>query len=320
MRRLAWVLLLALGACQRGGAREPDSVVASSAGVPNVTVVWLPSLLTCGDREASLSYSGDTAFAIVDGRRWVLLRTPDSAGRYAAESDSGPVVWRRDNVTTINLNGLALPQCAELSPLPFVARGHEPGWILRIVDSTMTYIGNYGSDTVTAQVASLSTNGNVTTYETAPPNKLTATVKAEACADGATGMPHPYTVTVTHDTSTVHGCGGEPSTLLRGETWTVTEIASVPTSGTRPTMTFMIAGNAAGTTSCNRYSAPYRLSGEGLKFGAAISTKMACPQPTMDQEIRFLQMLARVARFEITADGALRLLTDEGQAIVARRL
>jgi heat shock protein HslJ len=320
MRRLVWILVSTLCACERGGAREADTVVAFSDGVPNVTVVRFPSLLTCGDREASLRYAGDTAFAIVDGTPWVLLQRPDFAGRYATVSDSGPVLWRRDDVTTINVNGLELPHCVELSVQPFVARGHEPGWILRIVDSTMTYIGNYGSDTVTAPVASLSTSGNVTTYETGPTIKLTTTVKAETCADGATGMPHPYTVTVRHDTNTVNGCGGEPSSLLMGESWTVTEIAGVTTSGTQPTMTFMIAGKTAGSSSCNRYSAPYRLAGEGLTFGPAISTKMACPQPAMDQENRFLQVLGRIARFEIMADGAMRLLTNDGQAIVARRL
>ena len=205
------------------------------------------------------------------------------------------------------------------SKQPFVARGHEPGWILRIVDSTMTYIGNYGSDTVTAPVVSVSTSGDVTTYTAAPTFKLSATVRDQMCGDGATGMPHPYTVTVTHDTSTVNGCGGEPSALLRGESWTVTEIAGAPTIDRKPTMTFMLDGKVGGTTSCNRYSAPYRLGGEGLTFGPAISTKMACQQPVMDQEIKFLQLLARMARFEITSDGALRLLADDGQAIVARR-
>ena len=319
MRRQIWVLVPALIACQRGGAREPDSVFVVSTGVPNVTVLRFPSMLTCGDREATILYSGDSVIAIVDGKRWVLLESPDAAGRYAAP-DSGPVVWRREGATTINLNGLELPQCVELSAQPFVARGHEPGWMFRIVDSTMTYIGNYGSDTVSGRVASVSTSGNVTTYTTAPETKLTAIIKAEPCADGATGMPHPYTVTVKHDTSTVNGCGGEPSALLMGERWTVTDIAGSPTTGTRPTMTFMIAGNASGSTSCNRYSAPYRLAGEGLTFGPAVSTKMACPQPVMDQEIRFLRLLSRIARFEIMADGALRLLTDDGQAIVARRL
>jgi len=202
---------------------------------------------------------------------------------------------------------------------PFIARGHEPGWILRIVDSTMTYIGNYGEDTVSATVASFSTSGDVTTYTTAPTFKLTATVRDATCADGATGMPHPYTVTVNHDTSTVTGCGGEPSSLLIGEAWTVTEIAGVATTDRRPTMTFSLDGKVGGTSSCNRYSAPYRLAGEGLTFGPAISTKMACQGPVMDQETKFLLLLARVARFEITADGALRLLADDGQAIVARR-
>ena len=312
------VVVVALGACQRGSG-DVDSVAVSIAAAPNVTVIRTPSLFTCGDREANLWYSGDSAIAIIDGRRWILVRSADSVDRYAALTDSSPVVRRSSDVTRINLNGLDLPQCVEQSKQPFVARGHEPGWILRIVDSTMTYIGNYGADTVTAPVVSVSTRADATTYTTAAQFKLTATVRDQSCADGATGMPHPYRVTVTHDTSIVNGCGGEPSSLLIGETWTVIEIAGTPTTELRPTMTFMVAGRVGGTTSCNRYSAPYRLAGEGLTFGPAISTKMACPQPIMDQETKFLQLFGRVARFEITADGALRLLADDGQAIVARR-
>ena len=312
-------LVVLLCACQRGSTGDVDTMAVSVTATPNVTVIRTPTLLACDDREASLWNAGDSIIAIVDGTRWVLLAHADSAGRYASLTDSGPVLWRRDTVTTISLNGREFPPCVEQSPQPFVARGHEPGWILRIVDSTMTYIGNYGADTVSAPIASMSTNGDITTYSTAPMFKLSATVRDQTCADGATGMPHPYSVTVNHDTTTVNGCGGEPSSLLMGETWTVTEIAGVATIDRRPTMTFMLAGKVGGTTSCNRYSAPYRLVGEGLTFGPAISTKMACQRPVMDQEIKFLQLLARVARFEITADGALRLLGDDGQAIVARR-
>jgi hypothetical protein len=39
----------------------------------------------------------------------------------------------------------------------------------------------------------------------------------------------------------------------------------------------------------------------------------------MRQETAFLQALAGVARFEILPDGTLRLLAEDGQAIVARR-
>jgi heat shock protein HslJ len=319
IRNAVCSLVVALCACQRGTDGEVDSAPASSPAALNITVIRTPLLFTCGDREASLWYHGDSVIAVIDGRRWQLVESADSAGRYAPISDSGPVLWRRNDVTRINLNGLELPHCVPQSKRPFVARGHEPGWVLRIVDSTMTYIGNYGSDTVTAPVAAVSTSGEVTTYTTASTFRLTATVRDETCADGATGMPHPYTVSVTHDTTTVHGCGGEPSSLLVSETWTVAELGGVATTDTRPTLTFMAAGRVGGTTSCNRYSAPYRLAGEGLSFGAAISTKMACPQPVMDQEVRFLRLLARIARFEIAADGALRLLADDGQAIIARR-
>lgn len=222
------------------------------------------------------------------------------------------------NVDSVALS-VPVPPNVAAARQPFVARGHEPGWVLRIVDSTMTYIGNYGGDTVRARVASVSTSGAISTYTTEPTFKLIATVRDETCADGATGMPHPYAVTVMHDTSTVNGCGGEPSSLLIGQPWMVTEIGGVPASQQQPTMTFTLAGQVSGTTSCNRYSAPYRLGGEGLSFGPAISTKMACQQPLMEQETRFLQLIARVARFEITAEKALRLVADDGQAIVARR-
>jgi heat shock protein HslJ len=46
---------------------------------------------------------------------------------------------------------------------------------------------------------------------------------------------------------------------------------------------------------------------------------MACAPPLMDQEERFLALLAEVRGFEIGADGALTLRTGDGRAILARR-
>ena len=237
----------------------------------------------------------------------------------SAESDSTTYVLRQDTTTTVRVKGRDLGACLEQSVQPFEARGHEPGWVLRIVDDRITYIGNYGEDTVASSVASVTTTGRATTYITHPPGKLTVVVMDSVCADGATGMPHPYSVRITHDAANVNGCGGEPSSLLVGEQWTVTDVRGTPMTQSPPTMTFMRAGRVAGTTSCNRYSGPDRLSGEGLSFGPMISTKMACPEPRMTQESAFLQGLATVTRFELRADGVLRLLADDGQAITARR-
>jgi hypothetical protein len=46
---------------------------------------------------------------------------------------------------------------------------------------------------------------------------------------------------------------------------------------------------------------------------------MACVEPRMTQESAFLQGLATITRFEVSTAGVLRLLADDGQAIVARR-
>jgi hypothetical protein len=61
------------------------------------------------------------------------------------------------------------------------------------------------------------------------------------------------------------------------------EVAAPLGAGGRPaTIQFdPIAGRAAGFAGCNRYSAGYSLAGGGLTFGPAISTKMACADPTL---------------------------------------
>jgi len=321
MNRIPFPAAIVVAACQAGAVTKQDTaVVAESADVAAVSVIRTATMLNCGDHEANLSYQGDSVVAIIDGTRILLQRAPgDSVVRYVASGDSGTVLTRTDTATTIRLRAEDLPPCVEQSAHPFVARGHEPGWIVRIIGETITYIGSYGADTVSAPIAAVSTTGSVTTY-TAPSNaKLTVVVRDEPCGDGATGMPHPYAVTVTHETTTVSGCGGEPSSMLVGQEWVVSDVGGTVITQSPPTMIFMRSGRVGGSTSCNRYSGPYRLSGEGLRFGAMISTKMACAAPRMSQETAFLQLLGQVTRFEIAADGALRLLADDGGAIVARR-
>lgn len=146
------------------------------------------------------------------------------------------------------------------------------------------------------------------------------TVRTETCGDAATGMPHPYTVSVRKDSTTVNGCGGQPQSLLIGGEWLVSEIAGTATTPSPPTMTFSDSGRVAGGTPCNRFSAPFTLTGERLSFGPAIVTKRYCePATLMERETLFLSVLAGVSRFELGNDRTLRLVTDDGRAIVAQR-
>ena len=316
----AVVTIVVALACQSSARQNEDTATVDSVTVSAASIVRPAVLFNCGDREVTLWYGGDSTVAIIDGERLTLRSTSaDSEMRDVSISDSTTYVVRQDSTTTIRVKGQDPGPCLEQSTQPFEARGHEPGWVLRIVSDRITYIGNYGADTVESSIASVTTTGRATTYITQTSAKLTVVVSDSTCADGATGMPHPYTVHITHNSATVNGCGGEPSSLLVGEQWIVREIRGTAMAESPPTLVFMRSNRVEGTTSCNRYSGPYRLSGEGLSFAPMVSTKMACAEPRMRQETAFLQALAAVARFEILPNGTLRLLADDGQAIVARR-
>jgi heat shock protein HslJ len=55
----------------------------------------------------------------------------------------------------------------------------------------------------------------------------------------------------------------------------------------------------SGTSGCNRYNASYEASGDEIAFGPIAGTQMACPEPQMTVEARYLQLLESVATFEV---------------------
>ena len=83
-------------------------------------------------------------------------------------------------------------------------------------------------------------------------------------------------------------------------------------AGARPaTIRFDLAdGRAGGFAGCNSYSASYRLQGDSLGFGPAVSTRMAC-DAGMDLERDLLAALESVRRFAL-ADSMLVLHGDAG--------
>lgn len=74
-------------------------------------------------------------------------------------------------------------------------------------------------------------------------------------------------------------------------------------------------GRASGSGGCNRYMAGYELSGEALRLQPAAATRMACAPALMDQESRYLGLLAQVARWRIEPTGALILTTSDGATL-----
>jgi heat shock protein HslJ len=86
---------------------------------------------------------------------------------------------------------------------------------------------------------------------------------------------------------------------LIGSEWLLEDLAgSVVMDGIQATLTFPEAGKIAGSGSCNRFFGPGEISGNTIKLGPLASTRMACPEPVMNQEMKYLAALQAAARFE----------------------
>jgi heat shock protein HslJ len=202
------------------------------------------------------------------------------------------------------------------------AIGHEPSWSLARSDGKMTLETDFGSNRVEFAVPAATKIDDRTVRYLASigGDPLELILKNEVCVDTMTGMPRPEQVNVTFGTKQFTGCGGDPATLLQGPEWTVVGLAGEPVlREPRITMAFAEKGGLSGLASCNRFNAEYTITGEGLSIAKGMSSMMACEEPVMKQEQLLLELLERVSRFSIAADGTLTLHTNQDHTISARR-
>ena len=104
---------------------------------------------------------------------------------------------------------------------------------------------------------------------------------------------------------------------LAGSEWRPQEIggAQVPPEP-EIFVRFGSEGRLEGHGGCNRFFGSYRLSGDKIEFGPIGATRMACPEPVMDRENRFLRELGRAQRF--ARDRIDLLLTDDRGNVAIR--
>jgi heat shock protein HslJ len=112
----------------------------------------------------------------------------------------------------------------------------------------------------------------------------------------------------------------EPS--LTGTAWRATGIndgrgaVSGPVAGTAIGAEFGEDGTLTGSSGCNRYRGTFRSDGHAILIGPLATTRMACPEPLMEQEARYLAALGRASRHAIDGD-TLELRDDAGALEVA---
>jgi heat shock protein HslJ len=85
---------------------------------------------------------------------------------------------------------------------------------------------------------------------------------------------------------------------LPGSEWLLEDLAGVSVlDQIQATLTFLEAGKVGGNGSCNRFFGTADIHGENIKFGPLGATRMACPEPVMSQETRYLRALQGAERF-----------------------
>lgn len=202
---------------------------------------------------------------------------------------------------------------------PLTARGQEPGWLLNMEKSTLTLLYQYGQKQFSAPTPEPEPITNGARYLTRDNGKtLVLELTRDYCEDSMSGMPYPYTATVTLADETLNGCGGDPKALLVGSEWVVEDINGQGIiDSSRITLNFTENANVQGLAGCNRYTGTYQLTGAGLRIEQVTQTRMACVPALMQQEEKVLDTLTSVTRFRLDKTGALHLEGREGKTLKA---
>lgn len=107
---------------------------------------------------------------------------------------------------------------------------------------------------------------------------------------------------------------------LAGTSWTLSALDGAgPAEGGRPaTLEFNSEGGLAGSTGCNRFFGGYSVDGAALTVGQMGSTRMACPEPLMAQEMVFLEILGAAVEYAVDGD-TLTVTAADGRTIAFAR-
>jgi len=115
------------------------------------------------------------------------------------------------------------------------------------------------------------------------------------------------------------GCGGAGGDDDEAESFVGVPVVSsgVDLAGRDavPSATFT-HDTVAGSTGCNRFTAPYTLDGEAMEIGTIATTRMACPPPADAVERAHLTALGRVAAWHL--DGSDLVLAGDDHYEVLR--
>ena len=113
--------------------------------------------------------------------------------------------------------------------------------------------------------------------------------------------------------------GPAAAAQLAGSEWRPTELDGIDVpSGSEIFVRFGGKNKIEGHGGCNRFLGAYKLAGSNIAIGPLATTRMACPEPIMEREARFLRALENSRQFMRNRIDL--SLTDNAGMIIARLL
>jgi heat shock protein HslJ len=194
----------------------------------------------------------------------------------------------------------------------YIARGNEPGWILKMDGKVLDYQGNYGETKITVPQPEGRPSLNGMRYVT---ERLVVDITYASCADVMSGERFTDTVSIRADGKEYKGCGGRklPPESLNNTSWTIIMMDQLPTLESVKTEVHFADGKISGTAGCNRFTGTYTHQSNTITFGAIASTRMMCPEKQMAQEAKFLALLNGKVTKRYSVEGNLILANESGQ-------
>jgi uncharacterized membrane protein len=155
-----------------------------------------------------------------DGTRKVLHQTLAASGvRYVGD---GMLVWTKGYWAMVEMDGKSYTDCviteafssrpwdeARARGAAFRAVGNEPGWTVEIIPGDrIVIVADYGERQVSVPDPGATANDDEIVYHAVTENHdVRLVITREPCHDVMSGEPFDYSVHLTLDGQTYHGCG-----------------------------------------------------------------------------------------------------------------
>jgi heat shock protein HslJ len=216
---------------------------------------------------------------------------------------------------------------------PLICFGNEPSWRLDLTEAGKARFSTPDSPAVdyvgAASTLAWRKESVWRGRATAPDGgELVAFLREGACSDGMSDTVHPYSVNVSLPGGRHYaGCCRVPKEAavlgsLENTTWLLTTLPgqSLPAAQARNALTVRFeAGRVHGFSGCNQFMGSYTLDGQRLVLGGVGGTMMACPEPAMSVESRFLKSFSGALNVAVAGNTLTLTPVSGGEALQFER-